>query len=441
MIMSGSKSTSITSLLTIFTALAMLSTACGDDVYLPQAAADAEDSVEERSPLPNPSIRLVSPPTWHAGDTIVILGQDFVPNSRGTTLLRLQGSFIDDNNNSRAVDMTVETHYRNGGRVDFEFEAGLPPQGFGASLGRFVGTATATNYERWDDKDYYSEDSQAVDTTVTIGPSLIIWETQPASGRCSKAKLDATLAGESIEIQLEAFGLAATSSYTPLTFRADWVDFAGEAQEVDERVIEGGTSLLTVPMPALPQSDLNGDVLLNISVEDGYGEKLERRLTINLAEEYRVNYDGNIRVVELYEPVLVSSCLPGGSYGTDVSYSSTQGESRSRSVGFSVNVGITAWVVNVGFGMNVSSSVSSSESESLSLSGHILPGQFGVFYRQTQNLERLGQILRRNSCGQDYAAGEARVTDWNWAPDLAVTTDGQCPPAPPSNLPPAQVMQ
>ena len=39
----------------------------------------------------------------------------------------------------------------------------------------------------------------------------------------------------------------------------------------------------------------------------------------------------------------------------------------------------------------------------------------------------------------EIVVGEARVTDWNWAPDLAVTQDGVCPPAPPSNLPPAQV--
>jgi hypothetical protein len=56
-------------------------------------------------------------------------------------------------------------------------------------------------------------------------------------------------------------------------------------------------------------------------------------------------------------------------------------------------------------------------------------------YRQLERLERRVDVIYHNACGQSGAVGEAELTNWNFAFDVA--QGKTCPP--PSNLPPAEV--
>jgi hypothetical protein len=234
-------------------------------------------------------------------------------------------------------------------------------------------------------------------------------------------------------------GLQPQSATMPLTFTAAWVDFTGAPHSLEVVRTSTRFSSFEIDFGDLPVGEVAADGYVTLSVEDGLGQLLERNLAVNFAREHSVAYDGNVRTAELYTPVQVSSCIPGGPYGKSVSYTGGSSENRSRSVTTSVNVGISAWVFTAGFGMSVTETISSDESESLSMSGTVHPNQYGVFYRQTERLERKGQIVKRAACGADTVVGTASVTDWNWAPDLAITTNGTCPPAPKTNLPAAQV--
>jgi len=408
--------------------------ACGSEADIMQARSETPQTVE--APLTTPTVRLVSPPEWQAGGVVTVLGNDFVAPARGHTELRLVGTFIDAAGKGQAVDMTMPLTYKNAGRAEFVFEPALPPAGFGYDLGRFEGAVSAVNV----DDDDSSANSQELAVSVDVGASLLIWSMKPDSNGCAAtARVSSTLDGETLIVDLEAIGLTQATPYTPLTLRATYANLQGEPKAVEARLSAGRRSTLELPLGNLPEQQLQGSVSINLAAVDGLENEITRFSTVTVGREYSIVYDGNVRVAELYAPVQVSSCLPGGAYGSSVSYSAGTNETRSRQIGFSVNVGLSLWIANVGFGMNVSESVSSTESESLSLTGHIWAGQFGVFYRQTQRLERLGQIVQRDACGAEQVIGEARVTDWNWAPDLAITTNGTCPPAPPSNLPPAQV--
>ncbi len=409
-----------------------LAAACGE----PRLMVDnGEELPVPAQPLVAPMVRLVSPPSWRAGDVITVLGNDFVRPDRGHTVVRLSGSFVEESGDHYEVDMTVRAEYRNAGKIDFLFEPAFPPDGFGHAIGNFVGEVIAINTD-----EEASEASEPLPARVDVAPSLIIWSVQPTSTECpQRERIRATLDGEDIEIDLEAIGLTPSTAYTPLEFTAAYVDLAGEARVIDEKIAGGGGARLEVPLGSLPHGVVSTHVAMTLAVEDGHGERITRALAVEIGLEHAVAYDGNVRLARLYAPVQVSSCLPGGEYGRSVGYSSGQSETRTRSVAVSANVGISLWIVSAGFGINVSQSISSAESESLSMNGQIYGGQYGVFYRQTQQLERLGKIMRRGVCGDENVVGEARVTDWNWAPDLAVTANGACPPAPSSNLPPAQV--
>ncbi len=393
-------------------------------------------ALEKKEPLPVPSVRLVSPPTWSAGGVITVLGEDFVEPSRGHTLVVLDGNFTTEDGQSSSVKMQEEARFVNRGRVEFTFDPDYPPSGFGNQIGTFHGELWAVNA----DDEEASEPATPIVVTVNVGPSLIVWKVGPDNRSCANDKVMRTLSGSAIRVEVQAIGLEPATPYTPLAFSASWVDIDGKSHASEQHLTSGSSVRFVLDFGSLPEGEVEATGLANLTVEDGYGKRLTRSVQVSFAQPYRVSYDGNVRVAELYAPVQVSSCLPGGEYGRQVSYTGGHSESRSRSVSFSVNVGISLWIVNAGFTFNVTDTVSSETSESLSMSGTILPDQYGVFYRQTERLERTGQIIQRTLCGDESVIGIARVTDWDWAPDLAITKNGTCPPAPPSNLPPAQVL-
>lgn len=105
------------------------------------------------------------------------------------------------------------------------------------------------------------------------------------------------------------------------------------------------------------------------------------------------------------------------------SRSYTQSVQQSRSVAESLGVTETDLY-----------SVSTTEATSLRTQSWVWAGQYGVWYRQTTRLVRRGVVITHDLCGNSAEAGQVRIDDWRWAPDLAVGTS--CPP--PSNLPPAE---
>lgn len=106
--------------------------------------------------------------------------------------------------------------------------------------------------------------------------------------------------------------------------------------------------------------------------------------------------------------------------GVNASSTTTETESVSQSQSGSQGEGF-GW------------SVSSSEVISRGFGGYVIPGTFGVFYRQTLRLMRRAVLVAYNQCGYAQVVGEVDFTDWTWSPDLALGE--ACPPLPASNLP------
>ena len=146
-------------------------------------------------------------------------------------------------------------------------------------------------------------------------------------------------------------------------------------------------------------------------------------------------YEGGQTYRERYAPVAVSDCLLGSDLGRNISYHENQSDSRQRTLRF---VGLSGCAdpeaelphgsLSPVFGVDVREKVTSDRSKSLQVSGHLWPGEFGMFYRQTTRVERVATLWR-----QGQFLGLAVLTDWIFAPDLA--KGDSCPPA--SSLKPA----
>jgi hypothetical protein len=190
-------------------------------------------------------------------------------------------------------------------------------------------------------------------------------------------------------------------------------------------------------------------ITANLGVVDASGKsvKVSIRLTIHRIAE--LIDDKSCRLAEYFPPRALSGCTPGGDFGTDVTYQESQSEREDRSVSYNWNAnyghgfnigywgGFNAsynYSVNKGFGFNMSESVSSDQSVSRSINKHILPGQYGMMFRQKVKMYRIGQMVANTECGEAVPVGEVVLTDWTWSAEVA--TGSSCPP--PSGLPHAQ---
>jgi hypothetical protein len=82
--------------------------------------------------------------------------------------------------------------------------------------------------------------------------------------------------------------------------------------------------------------------------------------------------------------------------------------------------------------------VSSADSKSLGFTGLILPGRFGVFYRQVTRTAIPGKVVAYNLCGNAEVVAEALFFDYLWSLELA--QGPSCSPLPKSSLPEAQCL-
>ena len=144
-------------------------------------------------------------------------------------------------------------------------------------------------------------------------------------------------------------------------------------------------------------------------------------------------YDGTISLVERYAPVKVSFCIPGGKTGRQIVYAEDKSEHRPRSVSLHWancaapdlnHLGVNLSQV---IGVDISGEGVSYKNPS-QISGTILPGDYGLFYRQTTKVHRVATLWKDNKF-----VGTAELVDWLFTVDLA--TAESCPPA--SKLPKA----
>lgn len=119
------------------------------------------------------------------------------------------------------------------------------------------------------------------------------------------------------------------------------------------------------------------------------------------------------------------------------------GYTDGRSVGGDYSVSDTeSWATtntkshSVGSGTSDFWAVSSAESKALSFTGLILPGRFGVFYRQVTRIAIPGTIVAYNLCGKPEVVAQANFFDYQWSLELA--QGPTCSPLPESKLPEAE---
>jgi len=396
----------------------------------------------------------------------------------------LKGTYYDGQGSAQVVDLQYKATYVNKGKLTWTMWPNIVfDSQTGSKLGSFVGSIAVINMGN-DQSSLYSD---RLPVKVIVKPSIIVRVARPVNSDCSSL-VSKTTDKTGFAFTAEVVGLRPGTKDSPLTFM--WTFMADQwkvawnyntmnpdsvmpktgAFVIEDRIVSGKTSVVsdggnrnfllkvgsdllgTASLKELKTAEIKGvadsfDANVNVVAIDASNKTARVTIPINIARLARLHYDGNQYVVERYAPTMVSDCIPGGDIGRQVTYSEDKSETRGRSMSFSYNASLAVNIspipsnpfalginFSAGFGVDVNSSLSSSKSKGMNLSGQILPGEYGMFYRQTTMVQRVGTIMIRNKCGAEVSPGKAFLSDWIWTPDLA--TGSTCPP--PTLLPPPQ---
>jgi hypothetical protein len=379
------------------------------------------------------------------------------------------------------VDYSATPTFISSGKLQWKMWPDIVFDRTGDHLGRFVGQLIVVNQAN----DGTQQLSGPFPLAINIKPSILPRFVQPLNAGCGSLVAD-TLEEQPMSFVAEVVGLRPGTKDAPLTFywtfmAEHWkvtftygtldpssiVDKKGAIALEDEitngcvsSISDGGdrnfllkvgsdllgsTRLKQLRTGTIPDGANNITATVNVAAVDPSGKQAMLAIPVTIHRKADMVYDGSLDVIsERFTPQMVTDCIPGGDIGRDVNYHEGSSESRARSMAFSWNVSVGVNIspipnapyalginFSAGFGVNVNEQVSSDKSKSLALSGHILPGEYGTFYRQTTKKHRIARLVGYTECGQSYDLGQAILTDWMFTPDLA--TGASCPP--PTALP------
>ena len=190
--------------------------------------------------------------------------------------------------------------------------------------------------------------------------------------------------------------------------------------------------LRTRPVPTKSNSY---DTNIQIVAEDGDGKTAAIVIPLTVTKGSRTVRDGELdHIVRREAPQKMTGCYSAQDLPRDVRYNVNSSESRSRDMGYNIN---TSYGGNIGFvyslrsdvafGIDNRESVSLSQEVGTDISGQILPGEFGVFYSQWEEIERYARVLVNDECGNSQEVAQLVLTDWKAGVELA--TGPHCPPS------------
>ncbi len=488
---------------------ALASSTLSASALVATGCAGAEQDQQEGFVLLSPELGSIAPTALTLGETVTVVGKNFIDAKDGSLSLLLDGNFVDSDGVSHEFIGEILLDVKNPSVAEFSFEEIFfhPSRD---KVGTWTGLAVLVNRRpNTDDIGGESERwSEEVRTSLRVEPSVMITKLRSADNSGCPEVSSATNSDQNIELGFKAIGLGVASEEHPWTVKMSFVspemlvryvvpdafDFwpingplndsvstlVGEGSHRVEFDIVSGSEVILDPTKtartvrispavtigqnsysevilgtllagATPEGGKNTvNFVVEISADDG--RSLRRLVSFDVWSELELGiWSGAERIVERYEAHAVSGCIPGGDIGRNLTYSESESITESRdinvkwnaetssSLGFSAGISSTSVSSNLGwsqsFGVDVSEGVSSSVSMGQNISVQLLPGYFGMSYRQLERLERVVNVIYHNSCGQSGVVGEAELVNWNFAFDIA--QGGQCPPA--TNLPPAEL--
>jgi len=327
---------------------------CGDVTPPNPPIPYLDGGQQETFELLTPQVTSITPTVASVGDEIRIYGNNFVDAETGWVELTFRGTFEyeDQNGNliQEEVNVSVPVEYVSPNELKWNFGPYRIPFGPGDRLGKFEGVVFATNKSYVPDKYGYTERRQKEDTWIFIefisNPSVIIKNFVPygktpegdywsASCRIIPERVINLL---HYKLEVKTVGFEAKQFKYLLSSGIVINDQSSEDVFQDNREIvhdiTGNYDVLgdleKISFAEVPYGMMayRTGILVTAIDHDNNPHSVFLKLTVRRPLEIR--YDGNVQIAEIYDPVPVSGCIPGGVTGRQVHYSEMQSETRTR---------------------------------------------------------------------------------------------------------------
>jgi len=300
------------------------------------------------------------------GQTLYIVGEDFVDVDQGKTVVTFDGTFRRDSDGKfESTSFTVAPLFDGVLQEDTELggvpvDAGMnvlrlsrfgpfsvPFSATGDQTGTFSGKLTVRNYLK---SGTVQESKEPLDVTVTVRPSIVIRKLEPFVGynadgtpvmaNCGAPALRA-LQNLPYVLEVEAIG------FEPEFFIYDFYGINGkDKEEVSyshkaagkvDRVGDPASGNLIV-FNAVPEdtSFYYAAIRVAATVKGASGDFVETALPLSVHRALEFHMDQSTAVpAQYYQPQAMTGCIPG-SIGSQVSYEESYTEERQNSVSVGV---------------------------------------------------------------------------------------------------------
>ena len=296
------------------------------------AAACAAGAEQDTGPEA-PKVIGLSKTGVSVGQSIEILGANFVHGNEGHAVALFEGEYHAKSGTTHPVSYEVRPHWEDGNRLVWSHVGPytVPFSPTGDETGTFVGTVTVINNAE-DGSETFSEPAPI---ELEILPSVVITGLAPIDSDCaepSKVILD----NFAYKVDVKAIGFTPRNftyvtdspfQVIPKVMRqvaVSNVDSFGEGGDIAFPAVPGDRPFYTgtLVVAALDDNDVEHAIAISIGVHRPF--------------EY-VMYD-KVEVAEIEAAQPVSGCIAGGSTeGLTVSYTESSSESRSRTTGVTWN--------------------------------------------------------------------------------------------------------
>lgn len=427
---------------------------------------------------PPPVLSAVSRDQVSVGQSLDFFGGRFLSGADGHTEIELAGSYLTDEGDEEEVSLRIRPHHASSTRLvwaDFG-PYDIPFSSTGRNLGVFDGTVTAVNVD-WNTGE--EARSEPLPIALRVEPSVIVRDLRPVESSCEEPVRRA-LGGIPYRVDVEAAGI------DPVDFTVEIFDQAGAGRTLQVPADGGrgelgaGGELVLAPVPA---GDMFYVARLIITARDAAGGKAVADYAIGVHRQLEYIDFSSPQIGQIHAAVAVTGCIAGGANGQTVSYAETEPDTRARHIAYHwdsdwaegrddeidglpeiARWGVThsvggepigpdaeTWTVGTDYSAADTESwahydvggipddgddfwaVSSADSLSPTPRGDIIPGMFGVWWRQMTRVVHPGGVVEYNVCGEPRLVADAMFADYTWAASLAQADE--CPPLPRSSLP------
>jgi hypothetical protein len=399
---------------------------------------------------PGPELVSISRDEIRVGQRLEFLAENIAAAGGGVGLW-FEGEFRGDAGSIHRVNLDLQPEVVGDRLVIPYFGPYQVPFGDGDEIGLFTGTVTLVSGE---------EIATPLDVALRILPSIIVRELASADLSCERpARL--LLAGGRLHLVAEAIGMDATEIAVRL----------GDGGEVSS-----ADGVLELDIPALADDTLFAISELALGARGTGGDFIDSDYLIGIHRSLDWVDSAAPSVAQIEEPTPVSGCNSGGdTQGRTLAYSEQETDERARTVAFTWNEswaeengelddpaafaerGLRGIVDGPRVGPDTDTfTVGGYEQRSRPTfrpgedsfwevasidvlggeEGMILPGEFGVWYRQTTRVAYPAAVVALDACGAPQVVAEAMAFDYRW--DVELAQNDECPPFPEPSLPAAE---